>query len=870
MSKLKKSINGIFISVCILFLITIVIHDFSIDDVRSFAAKKLKTTSGAMQSLQFLTEIRAYPETDIPHDKFYAAFEYSNNNLREAVTESSTQWTSMGPNNIGGRTLCVALHPWDTSVIFMGAASGGLWKSTTGGIGANAWQYIETGYPTSAVSSILIDSANPNIMYVGTGENYGVQYSYFGVDIRVTRGMYGIGVLKTTNGGVTWTKSLDWSYNSQRGVWKLLFNPRNRNVIYAATSEGVWKTNNAGLNWFQVLTHQMAVDIEINPADTSVLYVSIGNLTNYVPNANVGIYKTTNSGNSWTKLTNGLPANWTGKTMIALYPRNPNRIIASIANDFSSQGMYLSTDAGSSWSLLSGTTSNYLGSQGWFTNPLHIKDDDSSLVIVGGVDLYRSTTGGSNIVKVSDWSLWLIGQVVPPGGVEGSSPMYAHADHHDIVSNYRDYNKLYIATDGGLFRSNNFGTSYFGCNGGYQTTQFYNGFVNSLTDTNFALGGLQDNATARYEGTNSWRKVFGGDGFWCAINPLNNSIAYISYTYGSIYRSNDGAVNNFSSVAPPGAGSSSSYCFSAPYIICRSNPQVMYAAGLNLYRSTTGGGSWVNLGSLGYKGLSIDASSTSTDTVYIGTASQIGGGQSAKIFRFASGTLTDVSGGQIPNRYVTDIFVDPNNSRNVYATFGGFGTGHVYRTTNAGQNWTDISSSLPDVPHHAVCIDPLYPQNIYVGNDLGVYVSVNGGLTWNEYRNGMPYAVVMDLKISEPNRTLRAATHGNGVYSRKLVQSPIGISNQSSGIPKQYSLKQNYPNPFNPSTKIGFDLPAETNVRLSVFDVSGRLVAVLVNSYLKAGRYEINFKSEGYPSGVYFYRLETDGYNNTRKMILLK
>ncbi|MCX7877792.1 MAG: hypothetical protein N2510_04025, partial [Ignavibacteria bacterium] len=567
---MKRKINLYFLigfGVLLVFLVSRALTDDT--DKFSSGAKRLKTTSGALESMQYLTLVRSYPERDIPQDKFYAAFEYSKANLQELQTEStSTEWISLGPKNVGGRSLCVALHPWDTSVIFIGAASGGLWKSTTGGMGANAWTYIETGYPSSAVSSILIDSANPNVMYIGTGENYGVQYSYFGVDIRVTRGMYGIGILKTTNGGLTWTKSLDWSYNSQRGVWKVIFNPRNRNVLYAATSEGVWKSNNTGASWFQVLNYQMVVDIEINPADTSVLYISVGNLTNYVPNANVGIYKTTNSGSTWTKLTGGLPSSWTGKTMIALYPRNPNRIIASIANDFTSQGMYLSTDAGTTWTLLAGTSSNYLGSQGWFTNPVHIKDDDSSRVIVGGVDLYRSTSGGSNIVKVSDWSLWLLGVIVPPGGVEGSSPMYAHADHHDIVSNYRDYNKLYIATDGGLFRTNDFGTTYYGCNGGYQTTQFYNGFANSLTDTNFALGGLQDNATARYEGTIAWRKVYGGDGFWCAINHLNNSIAYVSYTYSTILRSMDGAINNFSSVSPPGAGSSSNYAFSSPYILC--------------------------------------------------------------------------------------------------------------------------------------------------------------------------------------------------------------------------------------------------------------------------------------------------------------
>lgn len=835
-----------------------------------------KGTSGALQSLQFLTELRAYPEKDIPQDKFFAAFEHTKNNMQEFPRVDAgiiDSWQSIGPNNIGGRTLSLALHPADTSIIYMGAASGGLWKSTTGGFGATAWSYVETGYPSLAVSSIIIDSLNPSIMYIGTGENYGTQYSSQGVDIRVTRGMYGIGILKTTNGGASWTKSLDWTYSSQRGVWKVIFNPKNHNVLYAATSEGIWKSVNAGATWFQQLNYLMAVDLEINPSDTSVLYTSIGNLTNNIPNANVGIYKSTNSGANWTKLTAGLPATWTGKTQIELYKPNPNRIVASVANDFSSLGLYLSTDAGASWALLSGTSSNYLGSQGWYTNPLYVKDNDSSKVIVGGVDLFRSTTGGSNLSSVSDWSAWLIGQIVPPGGVEGSSPDYAHADHHGIISNYKDANKLYIATDGGLFRSNDFGTSYFGCNGGYQTTQFYNGFANSMTDSNFSLGGLQDNATARYEGTNSWRKVYGGDGFWCAINSGNNSIAYISYTYASIQRSTDGAINNFNSTGPPSSGSGTQYCFSAPYVLSQSNPQVMYAGGVNLYKSTSGGGAWQNMGSLGYKALSMDVSSTDPNIVYVGTSVQLPGG-TAKIFRLVGSTLTDVSNGQIPNRYVTDIHIDPFNSANVYASFGGFGTGHIYKTTNSGTSWQDISGNLPDVPHQSVCIDPLYPQNIYAGNDLGVFVSTTGGNSWYEFKAGMPYAMVFDLKIVETNRMLRAATHGNGVYQRKLVESPIGITQTGNEIPKEFKLGQNYPNPFNPSTKIKFSIPQSSArgvlTKLFVYDISGRLVRTLVNQTMNAGSYEVTFDGNGLASGVYFYKLLAGSYVETKKMLMIK
>lgn len=276
----------IFLSGAFLFLAVIVFYFFispfrtqeiTVDEHGKRHPEKQKDVtkpSGVMQSLQFFNEARSFPDTDIPQDKFFRGFEHSKTIQNfDAVYDSPTQWTSIGPNNIGGRSLCMEFSPVDTATLYMGSASGGLWKTTTGGLGANAWQRIETGYPSLAVSSIAIDSASPNVMYIGTGENYGYQYSYNGVDIRVTRGMYGIGILKTTNGGANWVKSLDWSYNNQRGVWRVLLNPKNRNTVYAATSEGVWKSINAGSTWFQVINYQMVVDMEINPVDTSVLYI---------------------------------------------------------------------------------------------------------------------------------------------------------------------------------------------------------------------------------------------------------------------------------------------------------------------------------------------------------------------------------------------------------------------------------------------------------------------------------------------------------------------------------------------------------------------------------------------------------------------
>jgi len=868
---MKTRINHLFVwvSFFLAILTASVLMQYGVKSPDARQAEGLKEASNPLEALQFMSQIRAYPDKEIPPDKYYAAYEYTNTRMQELPVsgDMQTTWTSIGPNNIGGRSLSLAVHPIDTGTLFIGSASGGLWKSTTGGLGASAWTQVNTGYPSLAVSWIAIDSANPNIMYIGTGENYGYQWSLNGVDIRVTRGMYGIGILKTTNGGTSWFKTLDWSYNNQRGVWRVIFNPKNRNVVYAATSEGVWKTNNAGGNWFQVLNYQMAMDLEVNHIDTNTVYVSIGNLSNDIPNPNVGIYKSTNSGGSWTKLSGGLPSFWSGKATIELYKGNPNYVYASIANDVSGYvGYYTSTDGGNTWTLRN--TSLAMSPQGWYNNAHIVKPNDPNTILVGTIDVNKSVDGGSTFSVKSNWSLWVTG-ATPPGAPESPSPQFAHADHHEFFTNPRDPNKLYCITDGGLYRSNDFGETYYSCNGGYVTSQFYGGFVNSYQDSIWCLGGLQDNRSAFYQGTVAWYKTFVGDGFWCGVNSQNHNICYTEYTYGQISRSNNGGVS-WSGINPPNAGNSSFYCFSTPFVVCRSNPNIVYVAGQSVYKSTVGGGSWQGpYGSFGGRALSMAVSSTSTDTLYVGCVPI--GATPASIWRSFNGgtTWTNVTG-LTPNRYPTDIHVNPNNSQDIYVTFGGFGSGHVYRSTNSGTTWSNITGNLPDVPTQCVAIDPQYPQNIYVGNDLGVYATTNGGANWYEYRSGMPYALVFDLTIVYPNRHIRATTHGNGIWERSLVPNPVSIAEQQSQMPKEYKLNQNYPNPFNPTTVVSFQLPVDSYVELKIFDILGRMIEVLVKEQRKAGYYEVSWDASEYSSGIYFCRLTAGKFTEVKRMMLVK
>lgn len=868
-----KKITPIFLIVTFFLTISIYISK----NIQTKIDKVKRETSGAMESLQWMTEIRAYPDKDIPQDKFFKAFEYSSSQLTQLNDNPNLDsWTSIGPNNIGGRSNSLAIHPVDTSIVFIGSASGGLWKSTTGGIGASAWTLINTGYPSLAIGSIAIDSLNPNVMYIGTGENYGYQYSNYGLDIRVTRGMYGIGILKTTNAGVTWTKSLDWSYNNQRGVWDVIINPKNSNVVFAATSEGIYKSVNAGGSWTQVLNYLMVMDLLINPADTSILYASIGNLTNNapLPSTQIGIFKSTNSGLVWTKLSGGLPASWSGKATLDMYKGNPEFIYANIANDVTSYvGYYRSTNGGLNWTV--GSTSVPSGNQGWYNQGHIVKANDPNAILVGTLNVEKSTNGGTSFTTKSSWSAWVNG-ATPPGQPEGPSN-FVHADVHFYAANPKDPNKIYIAADGGLYRTDNFGETYYSCNGGYVTSQFYASLGNSNTDSIFCVGGLQDNRSAFYQGTTAWYKTFSGDGLCSQVNSQNASICYTEYTYGSISSSNNGGVSwNGGATGPPGNGNASSYCFNMPYVVCKSNPTVLYAGGVSMYKSINSGSGWsLQYTFSGGKALSIAVSSTSTDTAYVGVLPV--GSSVAAVYRTVNGgtAWTNISGSSIPNRYPTRVHVNQYYSKEVYVTFGGFGTAHVLKSTNAGENWINITGNLPDVPTHSVAVDPVYPQNIYVGNDLGIYVSTNGGTSWYEYRTGMPYALVFDLTIVNVSRKLRATTHGNGIWERKLISNPVAVQNNNSEIPKDYKLYQNYPNPFNPVTTIKFDIPTLKGktgyVKIDVYDLLGKKISSLINENLSSGNYSVNFDASRFATGTYVYRLSV---NNeviaTKKMLMIK
>ncbi len=822
--------------------------------------------SGAGIALDLWSMARTYPYDRLYMGALAKGFEQLKYGVKTRGAKAQAKWRPLGPHNVGGRTLAIAVHPVNPDILFAGSAGGGLWKSVTAGISFEAdgklnlgWERVNTGFPVLSVTAIAINPQNPDEMYIGTGEVYNTELAMPSVYNRFTRGTYGIGILKSSDGGKTWKKSLDWSQQDLRGVSRIAINPKNPRTVWASTTHGVYRSYNAGQSWTQVFNNPMAADLEINSADTAVVVTTHGS---YYNDGISGIYRTINGGGSFTKLTRGLPNVYSGKAVIGMGTNDPSVFYAYISEVDAGLGLYRSENAGDTWAKVNNR--NITQWQGWYSSDLIVDPKDAKVLYITGIDVYKSTDRGETIAHISAWEGFYMDQKVGVLDREGE-PTYVHADVHAAVFHPSLNNSIYFATDGGIFFTQNGGKTFDARNGGYQTTQFYANFQNSTTDKDFAIGGTQDNATLIYDGTVAWTKTLGGDGMNTAINPQNDRIVYASRQYFDIHLSEDRG-QSWQSIRPD-AAATDRVSFNAPYVLAPSDPNVIYAGGNRVFVSENFGKNWRILTPSPVDGentiLTIAVSPQDPTLLYLSTApSSIS--SSPKVLRSSGGkNWTRMQG--LPDRVAMDIAIHPLDSRIVYVAFSGFNTQHLYKTQNDGQTWFPVDLGFPDVSINTVVLDPLSPDHVYAGTDLGIYFSADGGVSWAPYNDGLPEVIMaMDLTISPSNRKLRVATHGSGVYEGNLALETVSTGPQIANILSSFT---HFPNPVNKETTIQVRLKTPAEASIDLYDLQGRRIRTLISEQTMQGEFKTTVDLSNIPHGQYVYTLR--GKTNTGQPILV-
>ncbi|HCN37217.1 MAG TPA: hypothetical protein DIS94_05840 [Bacteroidetes bacterium] len=905
------------------------------------------------------------------------AIKYAMENFEPANDNPlATSWSALGPGNIGGRIRSIVIHPSTTSHILIGAVAGGVWKTTNGGLN---WYESETDLNPISISTMAYDPSLPTTVYAGTGEGWGNSDA-----------VYGGGVYKSTDFGDTWSLLASTSGASAslfRNVMKIYVDASGN--IYAATrdtrskmggpgltvSGGLFLSTNGGTNWAKIssttFTENYFTPTDVLPYSTSEILYAVNN--NGITLG--GIYRTTNGGTNWTLITSGLPTADYRRISFAQDPVSIDVVYAVFQStdvtsmgDGGLKGIYKSTNRGVDWTALgtppkiaSTSSLSYLGTQGWYDNVIAVDPFSTTDLYVGGVDMMKSSNGGTNWFQLTYWHSFYGTPVV-------------HADHHVIAFDPITSGVVYSGNDGGIYKSTNSGVTWTSLNNGLPITQFYSGAI-SRTGTAM-YGGTQDNGHLKLNapGSSDWTMVVGGDGGYSAVDQTDSSIAYEEYVFLAMEKTTNSGVSWAGCTSGlTDAGSSTASLFIAPFAINPDSSRVLIAGSNRVWVTDDRAGSWTAVSDALLGGVKISAVTISSvphglRAFYGTTDGKVFVCDSLNITLGTSNTWLDITPATSSGAWVRRIVPRPSDKNHILLCYAGYNTTppldaeHIYYSTTSGGTWTDISFSFANVPVHSAVFDGGDMSTFYVGSEIGVYRTTNTGTTWSLFSGaGMPaYVPVDELVMQKGTGYIMAFTHGRGafLYTKPLpVQlvsfSGVAIGNSVTlswvtsseinnsgfeiqrlktgevntdwvkvgfvvgsgntneiknysfednnltpgnytyrlkqidyngnyefhglnssvniGIPGKFVLNQNYPNPFNPETVISFEIPIESKINITVYDITGRLISKLVSGQIyQAGVYQVSFNAGNIPSGVYFYRLESEKFTETKRMVKIK
>lgn len=642
----------------------------------------------------------------------------------------SGNWKSFGPLDhqiIGngysdglGRINCIAVDPSNNNIIYAGTPGGGLWKTTNGG---SNWAPLTDNFSaTIGVSGIAIDPLSPSsnrTIYILTGD--GDQGN-----------MKSLGVLKSTDNGNSWNNTgLSWASNQYKNGYKLMMHPTNNQILFAVTTDGIYKTINGGSSWQLKINAGSFQDMEFKPGDPNTIYAASWG----------SIYLSYDNGDSFSRVSSGLPST-SSRAALGVTPANPNYVYINFADG---TGVYRSTDSGLNFSLRSQI--NMTGNQGWYNLAIAVSPTNAEEVHGGGIDCYKSIDGGATWNSTSYWVKTSAG----PGN-------YTHADIHalDFVGS-----TLYCGSDGGVFKSTNNAEDWVEISYGLSITEFYKISIDPK-DATRVIGGSQDNGSNILQNgmLNQW---FGADGMECHVDHTNSNILYGSYQNGGLIKSTDNG-QSMSYISPPSSGSGS---WVTPFTMDPNNSSTLYAAYSDLWKTTNGGSTWTNISNGNLPGTVrfIAVAPSNSNIVYI----NIWGSPIYKTTDNGS-TWTKISNGI--QGTVTYMAIHPTNPDIIYVTMGNFNAGEkVFKTTNGGATWTNVSGTLPNVPANCIVLDKGSSNGVYMGNDIGVFYRDDNMSDWIPFTTGLPNTIVTEIEIHDGAKKLFAGTYGRGIWQSDLFNS---------------------------------------------------------------------------------------------------
>ena len=690
---------------------------------------------------------------------------------------------NVGPAFLSGRIADIKTHPENESVWYVATGSSGVWKTVNAG---TTWTPIFDDQPSYSTGCITLDPSNPDVVWVGTGENVGGRHV-----------AYGDGIYRSDNGGTTWK---NMGLKKSEHISEIIVHPDNSDVVWVAVQgplwtsggeRGLYKTTNGGTSWKRVLGNDQwtgVTDIMIDPRNPQILYAATWDRHRTVAalmggGPGTALYRSDDGGENWTKLTEGLPESNMGKIGITISPQNPDVVYAAIELDRKSGAVYRSSNRGASWTKMSDTVSGGTGPH--YYQELYASPHEFDRLYLMNVRVLTSGDGGKTFVQLKERD--------------------KHSDNHAIVFKKDDPNYIMLGTDAGIYETfDNAETWRYIKN--LPLTQFYKVAVNNAEPFYHIFGGTQDNgsaggpsATDEREGiaNKHWYKTLFADGHQSATDPVYNDIIYAETQQGGLYRIDLTTGEQVSVQPKAGLGESHErFNWDAPILVSPHNPKRLYFASYRVWKSESRGDDWepisgdltrnedrLTLPIMGRKQswdnawdvgamsnyntiTSLAESPVQEGLLYAGTddgfiqVSENGGESWRKIPVTALGLA--------PRTFVNDIKADLFDANTVYVALDNHKEGdfnpYLFKSTDKGQSWQSISGNIPDrTLVWRMVQDPVKKNLLFAATEFGIYTSLNGGTSWQKL-GGAPTISFRDLTIQKRENDLVAASFGRGFF----------------------------------------------------------------------------------------------------------